>query len=333
MNELNSETLVHVLSKMLGVNVNRADYLTTQLHGGTLGDVQLITGTAEAVNGEKLPYKVVLKAQKKWNRPGDPNSWRREYDLYASDFVKHFTDSLRWPACYHAELNNDGFVLWLEYIDGISGEKLTIEMFGQAAEDLGRFQGRIFKRQEKVKNIQCLSAADTIITDYSQWKPETVEYRYLYSNECTLPEHLRHMLIATQKQAEKVFAKIKSLPVVLCHKDFWIENIFSADGKIILIDWDCVGWGYMGEDIASLIVDDTNPKHWNEYYRRLIPAYYKGLSENMDVSMIDNPYIREMVIIKYGYRFVHRYMFAKSSDVKNQQIIALQKIYEMGKLQ
>ena len=141
------------------------------------------------------------------------------------------------------------------------------------------------------------------------------------------------MLIDTQQQAETVFAKIKRLPVVLCHKDFWIENIFLSDGEIILIDWDGAGWGYLGEDIASLIVDDTDVELLDEYYRRLIPAYYKGLSENMDVSMIECQYIREMIIIKFGYRFLQKFMFAGSSDVKNKQITALQKIYEMREIQ
>ena len=78
--QIKTETLLLVLSKMLGKAVVRADYQTEQLHGGTLGDVQLIAGIAETAYGQNLPYKVVWKRQKKWKRPGDPGSWRREYD-------------------------------------------------------------------------------------------------------------------------------------------------------------------------------------------------------------------------------------------------------------
>jgi hypothetical protein len=102
-----------------------------------------------------------------------------------------------------------------------------------------------------------------------------------------------------------------------------------SNDKIVLIDWDCTGWGYMGEDIASLIADDTDVEYLGEYYRRLLPAYCKGLSEYMDVSTIRNFYIQEMIIIKFGYRILQKYMFSQSSDVKIQQITALQKIYEM----
>jgi len=51
------------------------------------------------------------------------------------------------------------------------------------------------------------------------------------------------------------------LPIVLCHRDFWIENIFLSQGKLRLIDWDCVGWGFAGEDIASLIADDKDVEY------------------------------------------------------------------------
>jgi hypothetical protein len=49
----------------------------------------------------------------------------------------------------------------------------------------------------------------------------------------------------------------------------------------------------------------------------------------MDAPPIENLYVQEMIIIKFGYRFLQKYMFSQSSDIKNKQINALQKIYEM----
>lgn len=327
--QITPEKLVFVLSKMLCVTIINADYQTIQLHGGTLGDVKLVIGEAETTNKEKLPYKLVLKTQKKWERYGDVNSWRREYDLYASELKTVFTDSFRWPKCYHIEMKDDEIQIWMEYIDGDSGNELTIEALEKAAFELGRFQGRIYKQPELLPDIACLGDAGFMKREYGQWKPETIEYRYLYSDECTLPEHLRRMLIDTQQNEETIFSDIEHLPVVLCHRDFWIENIFLSEGKIRLIDWDTTGWGFVGEDIASLIADDTDIEYLDEYYCRLIPAYYRGLSEYIDTGVIMNMYIREMIIIKFGYRMLQKYMFSQSTDVKNEQITALQKIYEM----
>ena len=67
-----NETLVQALCKMLGINITDAEYKTKQLHGGTLGDVRLVIGTAETADGEKLPYKVVLKIQKNGNATATP---------------------------------------------------------------------------------------------------------------------------------------------------------------------------------------------------------------------------------------------------------------------
>ncbi len=87
----------------------------------------------------------------------------------------------------------------------------------------------------------------------------------------------------------------------------------------------------MGEDIASLIADDIDYEYLDEYYRRFIPAYIRGISEYIDISAIENFYIWEMIIIKFGYRFLQCYMFSQSSEVKEQQVNALQKLYELQK--
>ena len=77
-NTVNHETLMYVLSKMFGKTIISATHQSEQLQGGTLGDVQLISGIAETAGSEKLPYKVVWKRQKKWERPCDQCSWSRE---------------------------------------------------------------------------------------------------------------------------------------------------------------------------------------------------------------------------------------------------------------
>ena len=157
---LAEDKLVLVLSKMLGKNVARAHFQAEQLAGGTVGDVRLVTGSAETADGDILPYKVVLKVQRKWERGGDPGSWRREYDLYMSDLASLFTDSFRWAECYHAQMNEEGneTQLWMEYIDGVSGRELTLEMLEKASEELGRFQGKLYKQQtESLKDMSCFT--------------------------------------------------------------------------------------------------------------------------------------------------------------------------------
>ncbi len=356
------ETLTRVLRKMLGKTITRADYQTKQLQGGTLGDVRLVTGAAETTDGEKLSYKVVWKKQKKWERPGDPNSWRREYDLYQGNLSAAFTPDLRWPECYHCELRDGETELWIEYIDGVSGSDLTIESLEQAALELGRFQGRITKQHENFRSISCLGDEGFLAREFSQWHTQTFTYDFLVSEPCRIPgflkqmlkdgdiqlvegksfeygclrskgcdipKHLKQMLMDIDDCKDELLNKLKDLPVVLCHRDFWHENIFFADNKIRLIDWDTAGWGFLGEDIASLIVDGMDVARFEENYRRLVPAYLKGIWEYMDIPPMDEACILTMILIKFGYRMMQAYMFSDDPEEKSWGVNAIQKIYEL----
>lgn len=332
MNDITQETLTQVLSKMLDTDIIRADFQSGQLHGGTLGDVQLVTGIAETAEGNKQPYKVVFKTQKKWQRYGDPESWRREYDLYKSNLDTVFTNSFRWPACYHTEINKDEneIQLWIEYIEGVSGLNLTGEMYERAAEELGRFQGRLYADQPPfLQNLTNLSKMGYAKDYYQHYRSWNVVYDYIRSNDCEIPIHLCKMLIDTDENADEILKRIEKLPVVLCHRDFWVANVFCARDKIILIDWDTTGWGYLGEDLASLIADEADVEHMVEYYHRCIPAYYKGFGEYADVSGITDHCIRELILILFGYRLIEWYLNAESPDEKKLHLDTLQQIYEM----
>ncbi|MCL2030615.1 MAG: aminoglycoside phosphotransferase family protein [Oscillospiraceae bacterium] len=297
-----------------------------QLHGGTLGDVRLITA-----NG--APF--VWKRQKQWERRGDPGSWRREYDLYASDFGSLFTDGLRWPECYHAEINEaeDETQLWMEYIDGVSGDALTVEMFERAALELGRFQGRLYAERpavpQSLTNLSQVECAKNVYLHYRSWNEL---YDDIRAGGCEIPKHLCQMLIDLDENADEVWARIEKLPVVLCHRDFWVTNIFHTDDGIRLIDWDTAGWGYLGEDMASLIADEADAEYMAEYYQTCVPAYYKGFSEYADVSQITDDCVWELILVKFGYRLAEWVKFAETPEQKTLHLKTLQKIYDMKEI-
>jgi len=326
------ETLIYALSRQFKKDIVYADYQTTQLQGGTVGNVYLITGNAETVDDEKLPYRIVLKIQKEWERYGDPGSWRREYDLYASDLGATFSDAFRWPTCYHSEINaeENEFHLWLEYIDGVTGLDLTGDMYEQAVLELGRYQGKLYLEQPAVlQSLNNLSHTDFMKNTYLHYRSWPVVYNYIRSEDCELPQHLRQMLIDIDKHADEILARIERLPRVLCHRDFWVTNLIYAEGKIALIDWDTSGWGYLGEDLASLIADESDINHMVEYYQRCVPAYYKGFSQYVDVSHIADNCVYEMILLVFGYRLVESYLYAEDDEEKTKQVLTLQKIYEM----
>jgi len=326
---------------MFHTPILRADYTSEQLHGGTLGDVRLLCGTAETAAGvcgsaaaePPLPYKLVWKTQKKWERGGDPGSWRREYDLYMSELGSGFTAAFRWPQCYLAEINSaeDEIQLWMEYIDGPSGGALTVGMLEQAAYELGRFQGRLYARRPpflaELGNLNATAYMKNVYRHYSSW---SVLRDFIRSDGCGTPGHLCGMLINLDEHADEILSRVEKLPVVFCHKDYWVTNIFCTGDGIVAIDWDTSGFGYLGEDIASLVADGADTAHMAQLYNRCFPAYYKGFSEYSDVSRITDRCSREMILLKFGYRLVEGYINAGDESEKTLQIETLQKIYEMG---
>ncbi|WP_438448461.1 aminoglycoside phosphotransferase family protein [Gorillibacterium sp. sgz5001074] len=328
------DTLIYALSQQFKKEIITADYQAIPLKGGTVGEVQLLSGTAETAEGERLSYRIVLKIQKKWERYGDPGSWRREYDLYSSDLGATFSEALRWPTCYHAEFHTeDEYHLWLEYIDGVTGLDLTGDMYDKAALKLGRFQGRLYAEQPAVlQSLTNLSHAGLMKNTYLHYRSWPVVYDYIRSGDCELPPNVRHMLIDIDEQAEEIFARIDQLPLVLCHRDFWVNNLIYANGNFALIDWDTSGWGYLGEDLASLIADEPDIDCMVEHYQRCIPLYYKGFSEYADVSRIADPCMYEIILLLFGYRLVEGYLHTESEDEKRKHVRTLQKIYEMKTL-
>ncbi|KAA1184978.1 aminoglycoside phosphotransferase family protein [Paenibacillus sp. B2(2019)] len=326
------ETLIYALSRKFKKDIISADCQTMPLQGGTVGNVHLVNGIAETADDEKMPYRIVLKIQKKWERYNDPDSWRREYDLYMSDLGTTFSDTFRWPTCYHAEMNaeENEFQLWLEYIDGVTGLDLTGDMYEQAALELGRYQGKLYAEKPAVlQSLTNLSHADLMKNTYLHYRSWPVVYNYIRSEDCEFPQHMRQLLIDIDEHADEILARIEQLPLVLCHRDFWVTNLIYADGKIALIDWDTCGWGYMGEDLASLIADEADIDHMVEYYQRCVPAYYKGFSEYADASPIADNCVIEMILLIFGYRLVEWYLHTESDDEKTKCLHTLQKIHEM----
>lgn len=326
------EGVIKALTEKLGEQVIDVTFETIPLHGGTLGAVNLLSGMAKISDGTERPFKIVHKTQKRWERNFDANSWCREYDLYKSDIDTLFNQSLRWPKCYFAELAQDESQIWMEHIEGVSGQDLTVEMFEHAAKELGRFQGKVFsEKSEVLKNIANLSVTDYAKKNYLHYRSWKEVYDYIRSDSCEIPKHLCKMLIDIDESSDELWRQIESLPMVLCHKDFWVTNIFYTSEGIRLIDWDTTGWGYLGEDIASLIADEADIAYMVEYYKKCVPAYYEGFSEYVDIAKISKNFIWEMIIMIFGYRLVEWYKFSESAEEKQVQLETLQKIYELEK--
>lgn len=305
-------------------------------------------GTASTRTLGEQPYKMVWKVTRKWSRPGDPLSWRREYDWIHANSNVNLGSKLRIPTCYHMELNEIENHLWMEYVEGVSGKALSQSMLEEVAFQWGAFQSRSAS-ESKLLEVGNLSDVSFLESELTRWYHNPYQYQFLYSDscpipqamkdilrrhdwddgysivyhyvrsdECDLPEHLKAMIIDLDHSRDAVFLRFSRLPMVISHRDIWEENLIYRDGLIYLIDWDCVGRGYLGEDLASLIADDTPTDQLNARFRALYEEYLSGYCTNRGESILEPKDIVLMILIKYGYRLIDNYWFASTKTKKSE---------------
>jgi thiamine kinase-like enzyme len=158
-------------------------------------------------------------------------------------------------------------------------------------------------------------------------------YDYIRAENCEIPKHLCKMMIDIDENEKNIWQNINKLPIVLCHRDYWNMNIFYTNNKFRIIDWDTTGFGYLGEDIASLIIDETDINIIVSCYKECIPEYYRGFSEYTDTITIKDNCIYELILIMFGYKLIEGFKFSESDKEKNLLLNILQKIYEIGQLE
>ncbi len=326
--------ITRALRACLHRDVVDADWTEDRLHGGTLGDVRLLTGTARTASGETIPFRLVHKTQHRWERHGDPGSWRREHDLFTSNLGSAFSTGLRWPTCYDAEIDEQAGVihLVLEHVEGVSGRALSTDAQVRAARELGRLQGRLAVDPLPLEGIDNLSSRAFAEGSYRHYRSWPRVHDYIRSPDCALPRHLSDMLVGLDEDAENVLARLAQLPVVLCHRDFWNANIIDTGSQIVLIDWDTAGWGWLGEDLASLLADDVDASRMVELYRRCLPAYYAGVAESLDLGAVHDDDVVEMILLIFGYRLVEEYLDADDPATRADVVERWEQIARMRAL-
>lgn len=348
---------LRALSVYFGEKITQATKQTEELHGGTVASVFLVQGSALTSSKGEQPYQMIWKYTKKWDRPGDPLSWRREYDWVNQSKEISFHKDLRMPICYYMEMSDEGNHLWLEYITGTSGNHLSLSMLSETAYNWGVFQGKLSLSNVFLENKN-ITQPEFLEGELSQWYHNpydynylcseqckipsyvkdtlnnhdwndgfSIVYHYLRSEECDLPVYLKQMIMKIDDSKEEIYERFSKLPKVITHRDFWIENIFYQDGIIYVLDWDCVGIGYLGEDIASLIADDTPTEEIDTWLMPLFSSYKKGFQAFGNALPIELKDVVLMILIKYGYRLVNHYWFTDSAEKKEDIIKRLTLYY------
>lgn len=206
------------------------------------------------VDGGSVPWSLVEKRTEgsALASPYLQDNARRELAAYTSGILDAIAPHLRAPRAWGTRLEPDGAItLWLEEIRHEGPRPLSAEAILVAARDLGGLSGRWFGRELREpwhlhgwidRHGQSAAVADGRAT-LRRAHPSAVAR---LGRRLGLVERL----ILGQPRVREV---LEALPQTLCHHDAVGANVFTTDANTVLIDWESVGPGAVGADLASLL--------------------------------------------------------------------------------
>lgn len=268
------------------------------------GGIYRVRGTVRN-GGETLSWSLVLKIlhhpeddpASQFNpseESGHWNYWRREALAYESDLLDSLPIALAAPHCFGvSEVAPQTIYLWLEDIAGTPAADWPLPRFGEAARQLGLFQGSLLVAA-KLPSYPWLS--DDWLRCWVPDRPkavlDVVENEHAWRNPLTepyFPLGLQDRVLRLWNERDRLLATIESLPQTLCHLDLWPPNLFHRTtpaglNQTVLIDWSQVGYGAAGEDIANLVLDSIwmfriKSDDLPEYEQFVWQGYLAGLRE------------------------------------------------------
>ena len=215
--------------------------------------VSRFTGDA-FVDGERVSWSMI---EKRTEGPALASAYlldngRREFDAYASGVLDGVAPGIGTPRIHGSLLDpGGGMTLWLEEIRHEGARPLDAETILTGARDLGGMGGLWVGRRLSEPWY------------FTEWinrhsQPEAIEQGLatLRRGDPRAAARLGDRLAAAEQlvlSQARYRGILESLPQTLCHHDAVGANVFHSDGRTVLIDWESIGTGPVGADLASLL--------------------------------------------------------------------------------
>jgi hypothetical protein len=214
-----------------------------------------IRGTAVlAAGGGRVPWSLV---EKRTEGPALAVPYlvadgARELAAYRSGLLDALPPGIRAPRAHGTARDADGGVtLWIEEVRHRGPRPLDRSALLDAAEALGALGGPWIGRPPEDPWL-----FDGWIDRHAQPEAADAGARTLAGAGPRASALLGDRIPAAARllaHQDRVRAALEGLPRTLCHHDATGANVFAADDGVVLIDWESVGPGPVGADLASLL--------------------------------------------------------------------------------
>jgi hypothetical protein len=229
-----------------------------QVIGGVLGIFRFGGRAFDRHTGTSLPWSLILKAfsgtssgsvdMSTWNY------WKREPLVYQSGLLEALPGGLTAPRCYAVHTYPpQEFWVWMEDIQE-SNSDWTLERFGLAAQDLGRFNGAYLAGYPLPTAHPWMTWGRT-----KQWCAITAplaerihNYRDTPIVKRLLPGRSFERTLELWAGHSQLLTGFERLPVCFCHHDAFHRNLLARPGsqELVAIDWSISGFGRVGEEVG-----------------------------------------------------------------------------------
>ncbi len=258
------DVLVQEAAGILGAAVDHIEVLAHNPLNAVTGGIWRVTAADRSLVVKILTDGSRHEGPDWWAASDDDrhwNSWRREVHAYSADVARWFRkDGIDAPALRRLDADTGGsVVLWLEDVQGRTGNALTGGDVVDLAGRLGRAQGHA--ATEGGWDQPWLSHG--FLRAYSGSKPVDVD---LLDDDAAWahPRVARHLgplrddLRRLHHDRDGLLALAEACPRTLCHLDVWPANVLARrGGGFALVDWSFCGDGALGEDLANLVPDSV----------------------------------------------------------------------------
>lgn len=253
-----------------------------------------LKGTAVSA-GKQHAWELILKVFRPLPddstlAPASDHYWKREALAHTSGLLDTLPEGMVVPCCYEVEEVEGSLWLWLEAVQSHISPPWPLSRFRLAAYHLGGFNGQ-YLAGKPLPQYDWLSRGMTRI-----WAAENAYTLDLIRQdapwECSplreaFPHPVRQRLLRLWEERETYYRVLESLPQTLCHQDAGHRNLFAVQSeagieRTLLLDWELVGYGALGEELANLFAPalinfEIGLEQAEEFAAALVNGYTEGL--------------------------------------------------------
>ena len=276
--ELWIEDGIHAATALIDGDA-RSRWNTTVLHGtagGTFGGSAIVQ-----LDSPEERYVVKLVGRND-TAPDHPLNWRRELDVYDSQWLQdRLPDGIVLPHCHATAVTDSAAVIVMEAVDFDRPEDRSVGWYADLAVELGRLSGATLDADEPphwaTRNFiayEMHAALEVFPEMLTQPVPVIRE----------LEERWRPLIRRLIPATGSLVAALDDEPASLNHLDIFSRNATRVGDRFVLIDWAYTGVAPIGSDAAAVLVvsgvfGDVPMGDFDSFIDAVVAGFVRGLGE------------------------------------------------------